>query len=86
MDNQFDERATLATSIRIPTWVAVEIKMRGMTYSGAVIAGLTAIKERERFNQEEYQLRKELKETQENMRKYRDRWLELLNEKEGVKG
>lgn len=85
MDNQYDERAKIITSIHIPRWLCEEIKNSGMTYSGAMVAGWSAMQERKEASQKIYDLKADLEDTRRNMVKYRDRWMELMQEKEGLK-
>ncbi len=79
------ERAKMTTSIQIPVWLAKEIKDSGMTYPGAMVAGWNAIQAQKEASQQIANLRLEVKEYRENMTKYRDRWLQSIDEKGGVK-
>lgn len=81
MDEQYDDRAKLTTSVQIPLWLAHEIKGSGMTYPGAMVAGWNALSERKEANQQISDLRRELEETRANLRKYRDRWMAMMDEK-----
>lgn len=81
MDTEYDDRAKITTSIQIPVWLAHQIKASGMTYTGAMVAGWNALDERKEANQTISDLRQELNDTRENLRKYRDRWLSAIDEK-----
>lgn len=75
MNSDFTDRAKERTTVDIPKWLKVQIKMNGMTIAGALAKGWNAIHEQQQANQQISDLRREVEEYRLNMVKYRDRWL-----------
>jgi len=82
MNPDYTDRAKMVTSIAVPVWLAQDIKANGMTYSGALVAGWNAIKERQEANQKIANLNMELNDVRKNMQKYREAYMETLKVKE----
>jgi len=79
MNSDYTDRAKMTTSVQIPVWLAAQIKAAGMTYPGAMVAGWNALESAKEANQTISDLRRELEDTRANLRKYRDRWMELMD-------
>lgn len=50
MDEQYQNRAMMVTTVHIPVWLRQEIKMQNLTVNGALIRGWHALKKREEID------------------------------------
>lgn len=85
MNPEYTERAKMTTTIQIPIWLAHEIKNAGMTYPGAMVHGWNAIQQEKQANQTISDLRRELESNRALLKRYAERWMESVKEKEDVK-
>lgn len=50
MDEQYQNRAMMVTTVHIPVWLRQEIKLANLTVNGALIRGWNALKSREQVD------------------------------------
>lgn len=62
------EKDVYQTTVHIPKYIREEIKNRGMTVSGAFLAGWTAIQDRVKYSIRIEELEAENREMQQNIR------------------
>jgi len=84
MNPEYIDRAKMTTSVQIPVWLAAQIKAAGMTYPGAMVAGWNALEQQKEANQTISDLRRELESSRALVKRYAERWMQLMKEKEGL--
>jgi len=75
MDENFQGRANITTTVMIPIWLREEIRQKGYTLPGALVAGWAALQKRDNVDD----LMRELRETRDNMERYRRGYIEVVN-------
>jgi len=75
MDEHFDARAMMVTTIHIPIWLRNEIKMKGYTLPGALMSGWQILQRREDIDQ----LLADRNEMQKNVVLYQKAYVDAIN-------
>ena len=78
MDEHYDARARMVTTVQIPLWLRQDIQQSGFTVSGALVAGWNALKAKEKLDNDYVDVRK-------NMDLYRAAYLSSMKEIELLK-
>ena len=75
MDEHFDARAMMVTTIHIPVWLRNEIKMNGYTLPGALMSGWQMLQRRQDIDA----LLSDRTEMQKNMVLYQRAYADAIN-------
>jgi hypothetical protein len=82
MDENYQNRAMMVTTVHIPVWLRQEIKNQNLTVNGALIRGWNALKKREDIDD----LIKDRAEMKETIAKYQRAYVDAIQRIAALEG